>query len=85
VVIDGMCASACTLFLTLPSNQICATPRGRFIFHWATDGRLGLPDRAATERLTDLYPPHVRAAILQRGGLWLNPIVIAGPSLVPRC
>jgi hypothetical protein len=85
VIIDGMCTSACTVWLTLPSNQICATPRGRFIFHWATDARLGLPDRAATERLTDQYPPHVRRFIVGRGGLWLEPIMVRGTALAPAC
>jgi hypothetical protein len=85
VVIDGLCASACTLWLTLPANQICATPRGRFLFHWATDARLGLPDRAATERLTDEYPPHVRRFIVGRGGLWLEPIIVSARTLASAC
>ena len=35
VVVDGDCLSACTLVLGLvPRNQICATPRARFGFHW---------------------------------------------------
>lgn len=28
VIIDGVCASACTLYLTLPAGQVCATPLG---------------------------------------------------------
>jgi hypothetical protein len=76
---------ACTLFLTLPSNQVCATPRGRFAFHWVTDARLGLPDRGATETLTDLYREHVRRFVVGRGGLWLDPIVVRASALAPVC
>lgn len=85
VVIDGRCASACTLYLNLPRNQICATARAIFIFHTATDKQLGLPDWRANERLMDTYPSHVRIAIAQRGGLWLKPITIKGTALVPAC
>ncbi len=85
VVIDGKCFSACTLWLTLPRTQICATTRAVFGFHWVTDSRLGLPDRAATEALTDLYPEHVRRFIVGRGGLWLTPIFVRGNVLAPAC
>lgn len=85
VVVDGVCASACTLYLNLPASQICATPRAVFVFHSATDELLGLPDWRGNEQLMNAYPPHVRLAIGQRGGLWLTPIRIKGTALAPRC
>ena len=33
VVIDGTCASACTLYTTLPPGQVCATDRAALKFH----------------------------------------------------
>lgn len=85
VIIDGRCASACTLYLTLPSSQICATPRGLFIFHAATDAQFGLPDWRANDALMRAWPPHVQIAIGRRGGLWLNPVTISARELVPAC
>jgi hypothetical protein len=85
VRIDGICASACTLYLNLPPSQICATPRAVFIFHTATDAMLGLPSWQGNETLYQAYPDHVRIAIGRRGGLWLTPIRIKGTALVPGC
>jgi hypothetical protein len=44
VIIDGMCASACARYMTLPN--VCATSRGWFYFHGMTgsDGRLMLQE-----------------------------------------
>jgi hypothetical protein len=36
VIIDGICASACTMLLgTIPRNRICVTPRAPLAFHSA--------------------------------------------------
>ena len=41
VVIDGTCASACTLLLgVIPHNRICVTPRAVLAFHAAWDPSL---------------------------------------------
>lgn len=85
VRIDGVCASGCTLHLNLPRHQICATPRATFVFHSATDAQFGLPNWSVNEELMNAYPPHVRLAIGQRGGLWLKEISIRGTALVPAC
>jgi len=85
VVIDGVCASACTLHLNLPRNQICATRRAVFVFHSATDAQFGIPSWRTNDEVMNAFPPHVRVAIGQRGGLWLNPISIRGTALVPAC
>ncbi|EJW09974.1 putative exported Uncharacterized protein [Rhodovulum sp. PH10] len=66
VVIDGPCLSACTLVLTLPRDQVCAT----LGFHsaWAptADGRR-VYSREGTAALWRSYPAPVRAALRRRG------------------
>lgn len=73
VVIDGVCASACTLLAGLPASQVCATDRARLHFHRA---RLARPMkngsamlRRANAEILDSYPPGIRRWIGQRGGL----------------
>lgn len=85
VIVDGICASACTLFLNLPAGQLCATARARFIFHSAADAQFGIPDWRANEALMNAYPPRVRLEIGRRGGLWLTPIAISGTAIAPAC
>src|SRR5215813_3948047 len=47
VVIDGLCASACTLVLSaVPPNKICVTSRARLGFHAAYD--FGMNGRMTT-------------------------------------
>ena len=84
VIIDGDCLSACTSVLGLvPSNQICATPRGCFGFHAPSmpnnDGRL--VTSAATQALWGIYPASVRRWIIQHGGLTRQMIYMEGSSL----
>ncbi len=73
VVIDGLCASACTVLVQLPRAQVCATPRARLGFHRAalvrpvTNGH-ALVHRA-NYRLIQSYPAGIRRWIDQRGGL----------------
>ncbi len=73
VVIDGVCASACTLLINLPNSQLCVTERARLHFHRA---RLQKPIRNGRKILRDAnrmmlasYPAGVRQWIAQRGGL----------------
>jgi hypothetical protein len=33
VIVDGACMSACTLYLSIPIEQICITKRASFSFH----------------------------------------------------
>lgn len=72
VVIDGACQSACTLYLNLPPQQVCATSRGWFGFHAAIDRQFGYPHPETTLKVWNAYPPKVRIAVGQAGGLWLD-------------
>src|SRR3974390_994509 len=63
VVIDGTCASACTLLLgVIPHNRICVTPRAVLAFHAAWDPSLtGAQTNApGTKYLWSRYPDGVR-------------------------
>lgn len=85
IVIDGSCRSACTLYLLLPRDQICATPRGTFVFHSAVDSQFGLPMPEKNDALLKAYPPKVRYYVLERGGLWLTPITAKATLFVRAC
>jgi len=79
VIIDGLCASACTMVLMLPKHQICATPRAVLGFHQAYDfgtasigGRMvsaAIPNREATDLLFSYYPKPVHAWINMHNGM----------------
>lgn len=89
VVIDGPCESACTLYLSLPANQICATARGSFAFHAATSPAQGplpaLPHAETTLKVWQAYPPAVQIAIGQRGGLWTDVLRFPARRFVRAC
>ena len=85
VIVDGNCASACTLVLGLvPRNRICVTSRASFGFHAAWD-----PDRTgrevinagATRMLYAMYPSSVRRWITAQGGLKPQVILLRGEEL----
>lgn len=73
VVIDGVCASACTMLIGLPSSQVCATDRARLHFHKArlaktvANGRRVLSE--ANRMMLASYPSGVRRWIESHGGL----------------
>lgn len=73
VIIDGLCASACTIVLSeLPHNKICVTSRAVLGFHAAWNyGRNGrtFTDHEATLMLYSTYPRPVRRWIARQGGL----------------
>jgi hypothetical protein len=73
VIIDGYCASACTIVLgAIPYDRICVTSRARLGFHAAwnpgPNGRR-ITNPEATQSLYSMYPFEVRHWIDQRGGL----------------
>jgi hypothetical protein len=74
VVIDGLCASACTIVLgAVPHDKICVTSRATLGFHAAWDfGAKGrtVTDREATLVLYSMYPMPVAA--LDRRARWLD-------------
>src|SRR6202042_3804519 len=72
VIIDGLCASACTIVLgAVPHDRICVTSHATLGFHAAWDfganGR-AITNAEATQMLYSMYPPAVRRWIAQRGG-----------------
>ena len=73
VIIDGFCASACTIVLgTVPHEKICVASRARLGFHAAWDsGARGrkMTNPEATRTLYSMYPVEVRRWTDQRGGL----------------
>lgn len=85
VVIDGLCASACTIVLSaLPAERICVTEKARLGFHGAWNaGRGGrrIPNPEATAILYASYPQAVRRWIDARGGLKADLVVLAGAKL----
>ena len=85
VMIDGFCASACTIVLgTVPHDKICVTSRARLGFHAAWDsGSHGrkMTNPEATQTLYSMSPVEVRRWIDQRGGLTPHMIVLSGREL----
>src|ERR1700753_2385866 len=85
VIIDGLCASACTIVLgAIPHDKICVTSHATLGFHaaWdfgATGGAVTNPE--ATQMLYSMYPSSVRHWISQRGGLTPRMIFLHGRAL----
>ncbi len=84
VVIDGTCASACTLVVgMIPRNHICVTPRAVLAFHAAWDPTLygAQLNKPGTKYLWSHYPPGVRNWIARHGGLKSQTIYLSGREL----
>ncbi len=84
VVIDGLCASACTIVLAaIPRDRICVTSRANLGFHAAWDHSDDGPrtNRAATAMLMDMYPTNIRQWIRGHGGLKSSMIYLKGRAL----
>jgi len=65
---DGACDSACTLYLSLPVEQLCVTPRTSFGFHLPY-GVGAQENVVAANYLFSQYPDWVRQWIKEHGGL----------------
>jgi hypothetical protein len=86
VIIDGLCASACTIVLgAIPRDKICVTSHAALGFHAAWDlddeGR-AITNPEATHMLYSMYPPQVKKWINQRGGLTSRMIYLRGKELM---
>jgi hypothetical protein len=85
IMIDGLCASACTIVLGAVSpDRICVTSRANLGFHAAWDfGARGqaVTNPEATRMLFAMYPPNIRRWINQRGGLKTRMIFLSGRQL----
>jgi hypothetical protein len=85
VIIDGLCASACTIVLgAVPHDRICVTTHASLGFHAAWD--FGANGRAvtnpeATQMLYSMYPSAVRRWIAHRGGLTPRMLFLHGKQL----
>ena len=85
VIIDGLCASACTIVLgAVPHDKICVTSHANLGFHAAWD--FGANGRAvtnpeATQMLYSMYPSAVKRWIAARGGLTPRMIFLRGKQL----
>src|SRR4029450_875732 len=86
VIIDGLCASACTIILgAVPHDKICVTSHARLGFHAAWDpGAKGraITNPEAPQMLSSMYPSSVRRWIAQRGGLRPQMIFLRGKQLM---
>ncbi len=86
VIIDGLCASACTIVLgAVPHDRICVTSHANLGFHAAWD--FGANGRAvtnpeATQMLYSMYPSPIRRWIAERGGLRSQMIFLRGKQLM---
>ena len=86
VIIDGLCASACTIVLgAVPHDKICVTSHANLGFHAAWDfganGR-AITNPEATQMLYSMYPSAVRHWIASRGGLTPHMIFLRGKQLM---
>ena len=86
VIIDGLCASACTIVLgAVPHDKICVTSHANLGFHAAWDfsanGR-AVTNPEATQMLYSMYPSQVRRWIAARGGLKTQMIFLRGKQLL---
>ena len=86
VIIDGLCASACTIVLgAVPHDKICVTSHATLGFHAAWDfganGR-AITNPEATQMLYSMYPSRVRRWIAARGGLTPRMIFLRGKQLM---
>src|ERR1700693_2676621 len=86
VIIDGLCASACTIVLgAIPHDKICVTSHASLGFHAAwdmDDDGHAITNPEATHMLYSMYPPAVKTWINQRGGLTSRMIFLRGKELM---
>jgi hypothetical protein len=85
VIIDGLCASACTIVLgAISPDKICVTSHAELGFHAAWDfganGR-AVTNAEATQMLYSMYPQPVKKWISARGGLTPRMIFLKGKQL----
>jgi hypothetical protein len=85
VIIDGLCASACTIVLgAISPDKICVTSHAELGFHAAWDfganGR-AVTNAEATQMLYSMYPSPVKKWISARGGLTPRMIFLKGKQL----
>lgn len=65
---SGRCASACTIYLALPSKNMCISPGASFHFHSPFGGN-SRGNKVARSYMLRNYPGWVRAWLNRNGGL----------------
>jgi hypothetical protein len=87
IIIDGLCASACTILAMSPNA--CATERATLGFHGASlDPKGAEPSRVGTAMMQSTYKPGIRSWLRRRGGLSPSMKWLSGRELfkfVRRC
>jgi hypothetical protein len=75
VRISGKCESACTLYLSLPQDQICITSAASFSFHkpYGSSRRI---NSSAAEMMVQQYPFWVQDWLEANGGLRTEMVVM---------
>jgi len=75
VRISGKCESACTLYLSLPENQICISRDASFSFHkpYGSSRRV---NRSAANMMVSEYPLWVQDWLAFNGGLRTEMVVM---------
>jgi len=68
VAIGGRCASACTLYLSMPKAKMCVSKGAQFAFHMPY-GASSRSNRLAAAYMMRKYPSWVRSWISRNGGL----------------
>src|ERR1700744_1449667 len=85
VIIDGLCASACTIVLgAVPHDKICVTSHATLGFHAAWDfGANGhaVTNPEATHMLYSMYPSAIKNWLSARGGLTPHMLFLRGREL----
>ncbi len=83
LVIEGVCESACTLYLSSPNT--CVKRTARLGFHAPRGGETNEIDAAAAAYMLNSYPPKVRAWVKKHGGLQNDGLVyLEGADMVRR-
>ena len=85
VMIDGLCASSCTIVLgSIPAEKIWVTRNASLAFHatwnFGAHGQ-AVTNPGATRMLYSMYPSQVRHWIANRGGLSPRMIFLRGRQL----
>jgi hypothetical protein len=74
--IDGLCASACTIYL----STACVTPRSRLIFHAASVN--GVIHKEMTRAMAGFYPAPLRAWFMDGPAHSLESVELSGAQVI---
>lgn len=60
VMVQGRCASACTMYLVLGPDRVCTTATARWGFHSARNPKTGQLGEQGTREVVAMYPPRLQ-------------------------